>query len=130
MTLCLGVGIFLFLSFGASFAPRAHRFMHAHAHADNTSPLLRTCNARACYGVVQCLPVKSPTIYRRNLRTIAWCPCTPPLTMETFGEKISAEACSGKEIAGLLRKMMMMMMKMMTYRCWFKKGFCIYLELL
>ena len=30
--------------------------------------------------------------------------------METFGEEISAEACSGKEIAGLLRKMMMMMM--------------------
>ena len=29
--------------------------------------------------------------------------------METFGEKISAEACSGKEIAGLLRKMIMMM---------------------
>ena len=26
--------------------------------------------------------------------------------METFGEKISAEASSGKEIAGLLRKMM------------------------
>ena len=49
------------------FAPRARRFMHAHAHADN-APLLRTCNARACYGVVRCLPVKSPTIYRRNLR--------------------------------------------------------------
>ena len=29
--------------------------------------------------------------------------------MEGFGEKISAEACSGKEIAGLLKKMMMMM---------------------
>ena len=28
--------------------------------------------------------------------------------METFGETISAEACSGKEIAGLLKKMMMM----------------------
>ena len=28
--------------------------------------------------------------------------------METFGEKISTEACSGKEIAGLLKKMMMM----------------------
>ena len=27
--------------------------------------------------------------------------------MERFGEKISAEACSGKEIAGLLKKMMM-----------------------
>ena len=32
--------------------------------------------------------------------------------METFGEKISAEACSGKEIAGLLKKMMIMMMMM------------------
>ena len=31
--------------------------------------------------------------------------------MERFGEKISAEACSGKEIAGLLKKMKMMMMK-------------------
>ena len=29
--------------------------------------------------------------------------------METFGEKISAEACSGKEIAGLLKKKMTMM---------------------
>ena len=33
--------------------------------------------------------------------------------MERFGEKISAEACSGKEIAGLLKKKMMMMMMMM-----------------
>ena len=46
-------------------------------------------------------------------KTIAWCPCTPPSTMETFGQKISAEACSGKEIAGLLKKMMKMMMMMM-----------------
>ena len=51
------------LFFHSFFAPRARRFMHA----DN-APLLRTCNARVCYGVVQCLPVKSPTIYRRNLR--------------------------------------------------------------
>ena len=29
--------------------------------------------------------------------------------MERCGEEISAEACSGKEIAGLLKKMMMMM---------------------
>ena len=28
--------------------------------------------------------------------------------MERFGETISAEACSGKEIAGLLKKIMMM----------------------
>ena len=34
------------------FAPRARRFMHAHVHADN-APLIRTCNARVCYGVVQ-----------------------------------------------------------------------------
>ena len=33
--------------------------------------------------------------------------------MERFGEKISAEACSGKEIAGLLKMMMMMMMMIM-----------------
>ena len=39
-------------------------------------------------------------------KTIARCPCTPPLTVETFGEKISAVACSGKEIAGLLKKKM------------------------
>ena len=44
-------------------------------------------------------------------------PCTPPSTVETFGEEISAEACSGKEIAGLLRKIMMMMMNMMTRKC-------------
>ena len=36
--------------------------------------------------------------------------------METFGKKITAEACSGKEIAGLLKKMMMMMMKNMMTR--------------
>ena len=32
--------------------------------------------------------------------------------MERFGEKISAEACSGEEIVGLLKKKMMMMMMM------------------
>ena len=47
-------------------------------------------------------------------KTNARCPCTPQSTVETFGEEISAEACSGKEIVGLLRKMMMMMMNMMT----------------
>ena len=36
--------------------------------------------------------------------------------MERFGEKISAEACSGKEIAGLLKKLMMMMMMMMMMK--------------
>ena len=45
--------------------------------------------------------------------TNAPCPCTPPSTVETFGEEISAEACSGKEIVGLLMMIMMMMMMMM-----------------
>ena len=50
-------------------------------------------------------------------KTNARCPCTPPSTVETFGEEISTEACSGKEIAGLLKKkMMMMMMKNMMTR--------------
>ena len=48
-------------------------------------------------------------------KTNARCPCTPQSTVETFGEEISAEACSGKEIAGLLRKIIMMMM--MTRNC-------------
>ena len=51
-------------------------------------------------------------------KTNTRCPCTPPSTVETFGEEISAEACSGKEIVGLLRKIiMMMMMNMMTRKC-------------
>ena len=94
------------------FAPRLRRFMHA----DN-APLLRTCNARACYGVVQCLPVKSPTIYRRNLRREKNDRLLSMYTSIDYGDvckKISAEACSGKEIAGLLKKMMMMMMMMMN----------------
>ena len=33
--------------------------------------------------------------------------------METFGQTISAEACSGKEITGLLKKKKMMIMMMM-----------------
>ena len=37
-------------------------------------------------------------------KTNARCPCTPQSTVETFGEEISAEACSGKEIAGLLEE--------------------------
>ena len=48
-------------------------------------------------GVVQCLPCKGPRstveMYSKR-KTIARCPCTPPLTLETFGEKISAKACS------------------------------------
>ena len=87
--------------------------MHAHAHADN-APFLRTCNASVCYGVVQCLSVK---IYGER-KTIAWCPCTSPSTLEMFGEKISASPGSSKEIeiAGLLRKMMMIMMMMMMMK--------------
>ena len=60
-------------------------FMHAHAHAENLHVHAHV------NGVAQCQPWKSPR----------------------FGEEISAEACSGKEIAGLLRKMIMMM-NMMT----------------
>ena len=55
------------------FAPRAHHTRicargQCPARADKPAPPphARTCTI-ACYGVVQCLPVKSPTIYRRNL---------------------------------------------------------------
>ena len=37
-------------------------------------------------------------------------PCTPPLTVETPGETISSSTGSSKEIAGLKKKNMVMMM--------------------
>ena len=48
----------------------------------------------------------------REPKKIASRPCTPPSTLEMFGEKISASPGSGKEIAGLLMMMMMIMMMM------------------
>ena len=42
--------------------------------------------------------------------------------MEKFGEKISAEACSGKEIAGLLKKMMMIIMTRKSHMSGFSRG--------
>ena len=54
--------------------------------------------------------MKSPTIYRRNLRrekNDRLVSVHTSIDCERFSEKISAEACSGKEIAGLLKKMMM-----------------------
>ena len=57
---------------------------------------------------------KMPTPrYKLIHKRIASRPCTPPSTLEMFGEKINASPGSSKEIAGLLRKMMMMM-NMMT----------------
>ena len=66
----------------------------------------------ASFSVCHCRTPRSTVGIYGERKTIAWCPCIPPSTMETFGQKISAEACSGKEIAGLLKKMMMMMMMM------------------
>ena len=82
-------------------------FTHAHAQADN-APFTHA----HVYGVVQCLPVKSPTIYRRNLRREKNDRLMSVHTSIDYGNvwcKISARACSGKEIAGLQRKMIMMM---------------------
>ena len=111
-----------FFNYGAKYQPffalRAILYTRACARGRRPAPAPAPCthvHTIACYGVVQCLPVKSPTIYSRNLRREKngrLVSCTPPSTVERFGEKISAEACSGKEIAGLLKKMMMMMMMM------------------
>ena len=48
---------------------------------------------------------------------ITRCPCTPLSTVETFGEKISAEACSGKEIEGLPKKTIRMMTRKVVKLC-------------
>ena len=81
------------------FALRAILYTRACARGRRPAPAPAPCthvHTIACYGVVQCLPVKSPTIYRRNLRrekNDRLVSCTPPSTVERFGEKISAEAC-------------------------------------
>ena len=83
-----------------------------HVHTDNV-PFTHMCMQMASFCACSRGGSRSAVEMYGWSKTIARCPCTPPSTMETFGEKISAEACSGKEIAGLLRKMMMMM-NMMT----------------
>ena len=88
---------------------------HAQAHTDNTSSRRIHVHAHV-NDVVQCLLVWRPTIYCIDVRL----ECNnhsmtvhTPSTVETFGEKISPSTSSGKEIAGLLRKMMLM--NMMTH---------------
>ena len=94
------------------FAQRSRR-LHARACARGEPTRARTRRA-------QCQPWKTAygrswgTARERSVSVHARCPCTPQSTVETFGEEISAEAFSGKEIAGLLRKIMMMMVNMMT----------------
>ena len=52
--------------------------------------------------------------------TIASGPCTPPPTLETFNKKISSSTRSSIEIAGLLKKklMMNMMTEIRETPCW------------
>ena len=89
-------------------------FMHAHLHAENlhvhTRKWRRSVSA----------PRSTIEMYGER-KTNARFPFTPQSTVETLGEEISAEACSGKEIAGLLRKIMIMiimMMNMMSQKLW------------
>ena len=49
--------------------------------------------------------------------TIAWGPCTPPPTLETFSKKISPSTRSSIEIAGLLKKKLMINL-MISYCDW------------
>ena len=62
-------------------------------------------------GVVLCLPCEfrdgSVEMWSQK-ETIAWGPCTPPPTLETFGKEISLSTRSSIEIAGLLKKKLMM----------------------
>ena len=75
------------------------------------------------------------SVYREELRdgsvetwsrkeTIAWGPCTSPPTLETFSKNIGASTRSSIEIAGLLKKKMMMrkMKKKMTEIVKSRKG--------
>ena len=114
-----------FFNYGAKhqpfFAPRAILYTHACARGQRPAPAPAgpSMHARVQSHVMASFSVSPWRAPRSTIgiygerKTIAWCPCIPPSTVERFGEKISAEACSGKEIAGLLKKMMMMM-NMMT----------------
>ena len=83
-------------------------FMHAHAHAENLHVHAHKWR-RSVSAVEEPHEPRSTIGMYGERKTNARYPCTPQSTVETFGEEISAEACSSKEIAGLLRKMMMMM---------------------
>ena len=81
----------------------------------------RLCCAYACthgHDSAPCCSVSARVDPRFTVEMYGWsktitrCPCTPPSTLESCGEKISAEACSGN---GLLKKMMMN--NMMTLAC-------------
>ena len=75
--------------------------MFAHAHADNLH-----VQQMASFSVSRGRAPRSTIGMYGERKTNVRCPCTPPSTVETFGEEISAEACSVKEITGLLRMMM------------------------
>ena len=90
---------------------RAHS-THAHtATPPQRMPRVRvvdTCTQMASFAVCSRGGPRSTIDMCSCNKTIARDPCTPPSTLKTCGEKISAEACSGKEVGGLLRKKMMM----------------------
>ena len=65
-------------------------------------------------GVLQGVPPRSDLGSYGGRKAIARCPCTPQGPTEARGEKINVSFGPSKEIAGLKKKMKMMMMKMMT----------------
>ena len=76
--------------------------MHVHAYADNAPRVTEMASLSACRGRA---PRSTLGMYGEGI-TIAPCPCTPPLPVETFGEKNQRRWLSWynirKEIAGLL----------------------------
>ena len=88
--------------------------MHAHTRTAGQRPLQYTCMQMASVGVSSRGGPRSTVEMYSWSKMMARCPCTPPSTVETFGEKISASTGSGKEIAGLLKKTKLMMMMNMN----------------
>ena len=75
--------------------PRARRF-YARACARGEPTRARTRKWRRSVASRVRAPRSTIGMYGER-KTNVRCPCTPPSTVETFGEEISAEACSGKE---------------------------------
>ena len=95
---------FSFFLFGHLRVCAVRNYLCTRMRTRTTPPFTHVYCTRMLWRLSVSAPPRSTVGIYGERKTIAWCPCTPPSTVETFGKTISAEACSGKEIAGLLRK--------------------------
>ena len=89
-----------------SSASRASAYAHAQItglrHVVSSSSKWASCSASLSGAPPSTIPMCWET------KRIAWYPCTPSSTFKTFGSKLALRLSRPNEMAGLLKKMMMM----------------------